>query len=99
MSVNEDRIVREGHLKKKNEWYIKQERRFVLYKSGKIEYFEPKKNEKRGSFQLTYNCEVHRVTANQFDVSVPGRVYNLYSVLDHEPVEGWVQDLNSIIRL
>jgi hypothetical protein len=35
-----DPIVREGVLEKRNEWYWKQQRHFVLYLNGEVKYFK-----------------------------------------------------------
>jgi len=35
-----NKIVREGILLKRNEWYWKQERLFVLHANGSIKYFD-----------------------------------------------------------
>ena len=93
-----DKVVRDGILSKRNEYYWKQDRRFVLYQSGRVLYFEPKTNEMRGHLQLTARCHCERVSPKQFNLIVPGRTFNLYAAQE-KALDGWLQDINAVLQL
>lgn len=52
--MKEDEPVMSGFLDKKNQFYIKQKREFVLYLNGEIRYYEPnsKRKDHRGTIYL-----------------------------------------------
>lgn len=41
---NEQKILKEGIIRKKSPWFHYNTRRLVLYNTNKLEYLEPKKN-------------------------------------------------------
>ena len=46
-----DNIIRVGVLQKRNEWFVKQDRFFVLYTNGEMRYYN--KEQHRGTIRLT----------------------------------------------
>ena len=50
MAIKKGQPILEGNLLKKNRWFMKQERRFMLFAAGEIKYY--KGNEEKGTMIL-----------------------------------------------
>lgn len=50
MAKSRNEAILEGHLLKKNKWFMKQERIFKLYTTGELMYYKPEKLELMGTF-------------------------------------------------
>lgn len=69
-------IVHQGELKKKNKFFWNQARNFILYQSGRLEYYKDK-TLLRGFIQLTHATKVTRTAKDKFEIEIGERTYFL----------------------
>ena len=70
-------VVREGMLKKRNEFMVKQARLFVLSRDGLIKYYKDQTLH-RGTILLDAATKVKRTGKKSFDIVTPQRTWHLY---------------------
>lgn len=95
---DEDNVVFQGMMKKRNEWYMKQERFFVLTKDGVIKYFKDK-TLLRGSIILCKESKCIRTSKYSMELQIPSRTYYLFES-DFEPhsLDKWIAEINKVIK-
>jgi predicted homoserine dehydrogenase-like protein len=71
-------IKLEGWLKKRNEFYIKQERYFILTQDGCIKYYKDKTLQ-RGSFLLDKTTKVNMPKKGRIEIKLPKRTFILFN--------------------
>ena len=85
-----DPVVREGVLQKRNEWYWKQERHFVLYLNGEVKYFQNEADQK-GTIVMNKNTKINRTSKTSFEITLDKRTYYLFA--EEIQVDLWIHDL------
>lgn len=87
-------IVREGILQKRNVWFWKQDRHFILHKNGLLSYYSD--GTAKGMILLNKYSKVDIIQEGQFDLTVrEGRVYHLFC--KPQAVKQWVQDIRAVV--
>ena len=76
--MRENQVVRQGELKKRNEYLMRQTRLFVLSKDGQIKYY---KNQtlQRGTIFLCPETRLNKTGRSSFEIVTPSRTWYLYS--------------------
>lgn len=88
-------IVRQGDLKKKNEYMIKQTRFFVLSRDGQIKYYKDKTLH-RGTVLLCRETRVTKTSRTSFEIVAPSRTWFLYEV-ETNTIDAWIRDIEAIV--
>ena len=85
-------------MKKRNEFYIKQVRLFILNKEGKIDYYKDKILY-RGTIKLTKDTKVIKTGKDRFEIHTPHRVYYLFETDSgrHES-DNWIDRIREVIQ-
>jgi predicted homoserine dehydrogenase-like protein len=93
-------IELEGFLKKRNEFYIKQERYFVLTRDGCIKYYKDKTLQ-RGSFLLDKTTKITNPKKGRLEIVMPRRTFILFNSGSKEEtvtVDMWFKSLNKMLE-
>jgi hypothetical protein len=61
------RLVHQGQLKKRNPYFMNQERIFKLYSDGKIEYYKDAKD-LRGTLYLSRKTKIVKTAKDKFEI-------------------------------
>lgn len=100
--------IKKGILKKRNEWYIQQERTFLLTNEPTLKYY---RNETilrvnpinayhnfllQGEIRLSKNVYARRNGRDRFEIVTPGRVYFLREIKAGDS-DSWIQAINDAI--
>ena len=83
---------------KRNKWYWKQDRLFILSQDGQLKYFDLDA-EQKGTILLTKETRILKKKAAHFEIINPERTWYLYSE-DKQPepiIDAWVAALTSVI--
>lgn len=88
-------VVREGELKKRNEYRLKQTRLFCLTRDGLIKYYKDKMLH-RGTILLCKNSRVSKSSKKSFEIKTPKRTWYLYEV-ETNTIDAWIRDIESVI--
>jgi hypothetical protein len=89
-----DGILREGILLKRNEWYWKQERHFVLHTNGELKYY--KDGNQRGTIMLNAQTRLQIESRSHLELHNAGRVYHLFCKKP-DLMAAWIDDMRSVI--
>ena len=87
--------IRDGEMKKRNEFYWKQVRRFVLYPDGNIKYYK-NKTIQRGNIFLDGKTRVVKTGRNSMEIQQAARTYYLFDS-GKSDIDGWITDLKRVI--
>lgn len=91
------RLVHEGPIRKRNPYFMNQDRVFKLYSDGKIEYYN-EKNVMRGTLYLSAKSKIVKTAKDKFEIHNHDRTYFL-SESDSEKLSsgGWIDALDGVI--
>lgn len=90
-----NQVVREGELKKRNEYLIKQTRLFVLDRNGTMRYYK-NKTMHRGTVILCNQTVLAKTSRTSFEVQTPSRTWYLYEI-EPQTIDKWIYDIESVI--
>jgi len=89
--------VRQGELKKRNEYYWKQVRHFALLKDGTVKYYKDYTLH-RGTIVLCKDTKIVKTNKVSFEIVTPARTYYLYDAAnDAKNIQLWVDDLKTVV--
>ena len=88
-------VAREGELKKRNEFMMRQTRWFSLTRDGQIKYYK-NKTLHRGTILLCKQTRVEKTSKTSFEIVTPSRTWYLYEVEDNT-VDLWTNDILKVI--
>ena len=77
-------------LQKRNEWYWKQDRRFLLQNDGQIKYYD--EEEQKGTVIMDKNARCIRTGKLSFEIQIVNRTYFLFGKTITE-VEQWIEEI------
>ncbi len=93
----DDIVILEETLKKKSPWLHYNTRVVKFFSKGHIDYFEPKTNELKGSFNIDSNSKVNVIDEYRFEVETTNRTY-FFKHQTKKVSNEWKDKLNSFIE-
>ncbi len=87
--------MRQGELKKRNEYLMKQVRLFILARDGTIKYYK-NKTLHRGTVILDGSSKLVKTSKNSFEIVTASRTWYLYEV-ESNTTDGWMRDIQQVI--
>ena len=94
----ENIVVYQGELKKKNRYFIYQARFFVLTKDGALNYYKDQAL-LRGSIRLCKDTRIVKVGKDKLDIVAPSRTFHMCeSDKDRLSIDTWIDHMKSVIE-
>jgi len=84
-------IVRQGELKKRNEYMMKQRRLFVMSNDGIIKYYKDKTLH-RGTIILCNQTRIAKTSKTSFEIVTPSRTWYMYESVPNS-IDAWIRDV------
>lgn len=92
---DDDNIIKEAIIEKRNKWYFYQDRTLKLTKGYRLMYF--KKEDYRGDITLSKKVSIRKDRIGHFDIITPNKVFH-FRCKEGDSASDWVRRIKNAIK-